>query len=143
MRPGELCALRPCDLDRSGSVWLYTVADGGKAHHENKPARRWVGPRAQAILAAYLDGKPADARLFPILRAYYSNCVKRACGLAGCEPWTPHALRTTHATAIARETGSAQAAADAIGDSLGVAAKHYIKCDPREESRRKIADQYG
>ncbi len=29
MRPGELCALRTCDLDRSGKVWRY-APDGHK-----------------------------------------------------------------------------------------------------------------
>lgn len=23
-RPGEVCSLRPCDIDRSGNVWVYT-----------------------------------------------------------------------------------------------------------------------
>ena len=31
MRPSELCSMRPCDIDRSGEVWLYRPAT-----HKNK-----------------------------------------------------------------------------------------------------------
>ncbi len=36
-RPGEVCALRPCDLDRTADVWLYTVPDhASKNLHRGK-----------------------------------------------------------------------------------------------------------
>lgn len=61
-RPGELCIMRPCDFDRSGEVWLYRPA-----HHKTlwKGQDRIVpiGPRAQAILTAYLN-RPGEAYLF-------------------------------------------------------------------------------
>ncbi len=144
MRPGEVCGLRPCDLDTRGDVWLYTVgAAVNKTAHRGKARRVWIGPTARAVLAPYLVGVAADAKVYPVARYYYSWCVKRACDRAGVEPWTPHQLRHAHATHIARETGSAQAAADAIGDTVQVASKHYIHCDPREESRRDLAAKYG
>lgn len=31
MRPSELCSMRPCDIDRSGDVWMYRPE-----HHKNK-----------------------------------------------------------------------------------------------------------
>ena len=33
-RPGEVCSLRPCDLDRSSDVWLYSPCQHKTEHHE-------------------------------------------------------------------------------------------------------------
>ncbi len=42
-RPGEICNLRPCDLDRTGDVWLYVplTVDGGPI--------RWRGGSVAAV----------------------------------------------------------------------------------------------
>lgn len=141
-RPGEACALRPCDLDRTGDVWLYTV-DAGKTMHQERPTLRWIGPRAQAVLVPLLEGMSETERVFPIGRDYYNQCVRGACIKAGIDPWTPHQLRHTHATMVAVATGSAQAAADSIGDSLAVALKHYVRVDPRERARIELAARFG
>ncbi len=141
-RPGEVCAMTPADLDRTGAVWLYTVAMG-KSHHTGKPTLRWIGPRARAVLDPHLKGKRPGACVFGIGRNMYTRHVGYACAAAGVSPWTPHQLRHAKATAIAKATGSAQAAADAIGDTLAVATRHYVHCDPREAERRKLADQFG
>ena len=61
-RPGEVCTMRPCDLDRTAEVWLYTPE-----HHktENRGHSRTVaiGPRAQGVLLRYL-ARAADAYCF-------------------------------------------------------------------------------
>jgi len=62
MRPSEVCILRPGDVDRSGEVWSYTPASHKTEHHE-KQRVVFLGPRAQAILTAYLL-RPADAFCF-------------------------------------------------------------------------------
>jgi len=57
MRPCEVVAMRPCDIDRSNDVWIYEPFD-----HKN----RWrghdrkipLGPKAQAILQPFLDRDP-------------------------------------------------------------------------------------
>jgi len=64
MRPGEVCAMRPADIDRSGEVWLYRPAS-----HKNE----WrgegygrvvaLGPQAQAVLRPFLL-RPDDACCF-------------------------------------------------------------------------------
>ncbi len=62
-RPGEVCALRPCDIERPWKViegiemWLYkldTHKTDWRGHH------RWIplGPQAQALLASYLERDP-------------------------------------------------------------------------------------
>jgi integrase len=63
-RPGEVCALRLCDIDRSGSVWLFKPA-----HHKNshRGQRRTVaiGPRAQEVLNPFLGAEPEAFRFNP------------------------------------------------------------------------------
>jgi integrase len=62
MRPCEVVVMRPCDIDRSGDIWIYEPYD-----HKN----RWrghdrkipLGPKAQEILKPFLDRAP-DTFLF-------------------------------------------------------------------------------
>ena len=53
-RPGEICSLRPADIDRSRSVWLYVPQEHKTEHHEK---RRMIalGPQAQQILQPYFE----------------------------------------------------------------------------------------
>lgn len=52
-RPVEACSLRPRDVDRSGSVWLYTP-ESHKVEHHGRDRVIAIGPQAQAILLRYL-----------------------------------------------------------------------------------------
>jgi len=62
MRPSDVVKIRPCDIDRSGDVWIYEHRD-----HKN----RWrghrrlipIGPKAQAVLAPFLD-RDAESFIF-------------------------------------------------------------------------------
>lgn len=65
MRSDNVCSLRPCDLDRSTDVWLYLPAEHKGSHH-NKTLAIPIGPRAQAVLAPFLDrpDQPDDAYCF-------------------------------------------------------------------------------
>lgn len=62
-RPGEICLLRPCDVDRSGEVWAFTPIDHKTSHHGHE-RRIHFGPRAQVILSPWLENRPADAWCF-------------------------------------------------------------------------------
>jgi integrase len=53
MRPGEICLLRPGDIDRSADVWSYTPQRHKTEHHGRKRIV-FVGPRAQDVLRPYL-----------------------------------------------------------------------------------------
>lgn len=53
-RPGEICVLRPCDVDRSAEVWFY-VPQRHKTEHLDKSRVIAIGPRGQAVLLPYLD----------------------------------------------------------------------------------------
>jgi len=61
-RPEEVCMVRPCDLDRSGDVWLYRP-ESHKMQHYGRERIIIVGPQAQVVLASYLL-RPADAYCF-------------------------------------------------------------------------------
>ncbi len=53
-RPGELCQIRPCDVDRSSDVWIYRP-ESHKTQHHGRERTICIGPRAIAVLRPYLD----------------------------------------------------------------------------------------
>ena len=53
MRPGEVCLLRPIDVDRSHDVWLYTPPNH-KNLERGKSRVICIGPQGQKILATYM-----------------------------------------------------------------------------------------
>ena len=81
-RPGEIMALRPCDLRRDDGVWEYVPASH-KTEHHGRERRIFFGPRAQAIVAEYIDNRPADAFCFSPAEAEVERLAER------------HAKRTT------------------------------------------------
>jgi integrase len=62
MRPNEVTAMRPMDIDRSQATWIYRPARH-KTEHHGIERLIYLGPRAQAIITPYLL-RPADAYLF-------------------------------------------------------------------------------
>jgi integrase len=48
MRPGEVCLMRPCDLDTGGGVWLYRPRRH-KTEHRGKDRVIALGPKAQEV----------------------------------------------------------------------------------------------
>lgn len=57
MRPGEVCTMRPCDLDRTSEVWIYSPAEHKTKHHGKRRVVP-IGSRAQAVLLKYLARDP-------------------------------------------------------------------------------------
>jgi len=57
MRPGEVVRIRPCDIDTGAAVWVYRPPYH-KLSYRNLPRAIAIGPKAQAILKAFM---PADA----------------------------------------------------------------------------------
>jgi integrase len=52
-RPGEVCIVRPCDVDTSSDVWSYRP-ESHKTEHHGKQRVIWIGPRGQDVLRVYL-----------------------------------------------------------------------------------------
>lgn len=63
-RPGEACAVRRCDFDTSGSVWLYRPVQF-KTRHRGKARVIAVGPKAQQLLARFFTDNPTDYLFSP------------------------------------------------------------------------------
>ena len=61
-RPGELCSMRPCDIDQSTDPWVYRPASQ-KTQHLGKDRLIHIGPKAQEVLRPYLL-RPGDAYCF-------------------------------------------------------------------------------
>ena len=52
-RPGEICTIRPCDVDTSGDVWRYRP-ESHKTEHHDRERVICIGPKAQDVLRPYL-----------------------------------------------------------------------------------------
>jgi integrase len=52
-RPGEVCLLRPCDVNTDGDVWTYRPSSH-KTQHHGRERFVFIGPQAQDILRPYL-----------------------------------------------------------------------------------------
>lgn len=53
MRPGEVCQIRPADVDRSGDVWEFRPRQHKTLHHGRERVI-FIGPHAQNVLRPYL-----------------------------------------------------------------------------------------
>ena len=63
-RPEEVCAIRPCDLDRSDDVWAYRP-ESHKTEHHDRSRIIFIGPRAQKILQTYLFRESGECCFSP------------------------------------------------------------------------------
>lgn len=138
MRPGELCRMRGCDIDRSSSVWLYQPSFHKTMHH-GKKRRILIGPKAQAYIAPLLSLKLDDA-IFktPEGLAYdrhsYTRAIARACKSLGIDRWSPNQLRHNAATALRREFGLEVAQA-VLGHSKADITEIYAQLDTAKAVR--------
>ncbi|QDS99935.1 tyrosine-type recombinase/integrase [Adhaeretor mobilis] len=85
-RPKELCDLRPCDLDRSGEVWVYRPASH-KTEHHGRDRTVLIGPQGQGILLKYLARdpetccfRPCDSEAKRLAAAHASRVTPLSCG---------------------------------------------------------------
>jgi integrase len=75
MRPGEVCAMRGCDLDTAGEVWLYRPGHH-KTRHKGKERVIAIGPKAREIVRRHLT-LDAAAPLFSARRAVEELSAER------------------------------------------------------------------
>lgn len=76
MRPGEACGLTAAEIDRDGEVWEYRPRRHKNAHR-GRDRRVQLGPRAQEVLAPFLDGRPAGKPLFSPAESYAESLARR------------------------------------------------------------------
>jgi integrase len=93
-RPGEVCILRPEDIDTGAAVWLYRPRQH-KGRHRGKERVVAIGPRAQEVLRRFLRvACPACGRQDRAGRLGWrweaglcGPCAGRADGQGACGPW--------------------------------------------------------
>lgn len=61
-RPGEVCIIRPCEVDTSGDVWTCRP-ESHKTEHHGRDRVICIGPKAQDVLRPYLL-RPAECYCF-------------------------------------------------------------------------------
>jgi integrase len=144
MRPGEVCALSPAELDRlDGGVWRYEVGRANKNRHRGKAQVYYLGPKAVEILTPFLTSADPKQPVFGETAADYGHAIIRASAKTKCGRWSPHQLRHALATEVARQFRTLEHAAAAIGDSEAVAAAVYVHVDPRERAKIEVARAMG
>lgn len=83
-RPGEVCAIKPCMVDRSFDVWEIKLKEHKTAWRDKKRVI-YVGPQAQKILLPYLTDRtdedycfrPIDSERRRRVRNVPENCGNR------------------------------------------------------------------
>jgi integrase len=147
-RPGEVCAIRPGDIDRTNDVWRY-LPGSHKMEHKNRHRVVLIGPKAQAILKPYLL-RAADEFCFhrkngkAYERDHYGKAIKRGCDKAYPAPegtegdelkawrkeyrWAPNRLRHSAATSI-REGFGLEAAQTVLGHASADVTQIYAERD--------------
>lgn len=142
MRPGEVCVVRGCDIDRSKPVWVFRP-EQHKTEHFGHQRLVLIGPKAQRIMAPFIDSEPPDGYVFcpkkvngrnnarrgaRYLRTSYTRAVTRACTAAGIDRWTPNQLRHTAAT-LFRQAGGLEAAQPILGHTDSRTTEIYAETD--------------
>jgi integrase len=113
-RSGELLGLTTPMIDRTGAVWVATLADHKTAHHGHI-RKLYFPPSVQPILLRYLSADPTRP-LFKITRCAYCRAITWACEDLKIPTWVPHELRNTFVTRI-RELHGIEAAQVLAGHS--------------------------
>lgn len=146
MRPGELLALRLCDVDQSGEIWLY-VPEEHKLTHLEKSRIVCIGPKGQEILRRILPNdtqayvfSPLKDKSRPFTVAAYRRHITRICDEKGIGRWAPNQLRHTFAT-LARKVGGIEAARASLGHSSSETTEIYAERDL--EAAKQIAKRIG
>ena len=160
-RPGEVCMIRPCDVDRSGEVWQYRP-ESHKTEHHGRERIIYIGPQAQEVLRPYLL-REAQAHCFqPAESERKRRAEMRARRLDPAELWqcpatnrkarparTPKTTydRNTYAQAVRRAVEKANAkrrkeAAEA-GDEKPVLLPHWHPNQLRHTKATEVRRRFG
>ena len=155
LRPGEVCSIRPEDIDKKhGDLWRFESVEFNKMLHRETRRVLWIGPRAQEVIAPFLATATTGQPIFRLPPRYrveplcvittrrYRDCIETACKAAGVPVWNPHRLRHTRATEVQRIYESDTAAAAAIGDTPEVARQVYVE-RPGDAVAKRIAREVG
>lgn len=150
MRPGEVCALRPCEVDTRGEVWIYRPA-AHKMAYQGRGREIMLGPQAQTVLRPYLGREVA----FPCFRPYDAMRERAAARVAAYIPsvymhdyrrWQSYQRRADERAE--RQRPHAGWSAAAYGKAIGSAARKagvepWSPNQIRHAVATKIRDRFG
>lgn len=164
-RPGEVCRLTLEQLDVSGAVWIYKPAHH-KTKHLGKDRSILIGPRAQAVIAPFLN-RDQDTPLFTPLESFrehatarfkkakaygrvtigrewrttaYARAIVRHCQENGITPWAPNRLRHNAATRL-RASHGLDVAQLVLGHASANTTEIYAALDLAKA--RKVIEKVG
>jgi integrase len=106
-RPQDICRMKKCEIDMSNPVWIYAPPKH-KTQWRGKIREITIGPKAQAILAPYLEQDNSHVFMLddkPITPGKYYNRVKYACIKNKIPHWFPNQLRHTAGTKFRTKYG--------------------------------------
>ena len=75
-RPGEVCILRPCDVDATGEVWAFRP-ESHKTEHHGRHRVIFLGPKTQDILWPYLLREKTAYCFIPAESERKRNALRR------------------------------------------------------------------
>lgn len=145
MRPGEVCSMRLCNIDRSTDVWKYSP-ELHKTEHHGRSRVIPLGPKAQRILQPLLNRSEESYLFSPeeltkvagvagrlhysqrYDRTSYRRAIQRAAKRAGVDQWSPNRLRHSYATVIRKKYGL-EAAQVLLGHSKADITQIYAERD--------------
>lgn len=130
-RSGEILGLTAAAIDRSGQVWTANLGDHKTVHHRHTRILA-IGPKAQAVLAKYLNG-PANEPLFDMIRHAYCRAITRSCERLKITRWVPHQLRRTGAGNVRAAFGLEHKQA-VLGHSTADTSERYAKVSQSKAS---------
>ncbi len=158
-RPGEICQLRPGDVDRRGEVWEYRPATH-KTEHHGKERTIYIGPKAQAILLPYLL-RPSNVYCFsPAESENRRQAERRAKRLTSVQPSQKNRRRPApkrrpadrynkdnYRRAIARAVHKANKRIRENAEREGIEDPQFLKCwhpnQLRHTAATEIRRQFG
>jgi integrase len=133
-RPGEVCLLRPCDIDRSGEVWVYRPQHHKLSWREDAmPRQIAIGSEGQKVLMPFLLRaasaycfSPADAqrqqlqarreeRKTPLYKSHVAHMKQKRKGKSGQRRPGDRYTTASYRRAIARAVEAANDARDEQG----------------------------
>ncbi len=147
-RPGEICILRPCDVDRSNAVWEYRP-ESHKTEHRGRERVVYIGPKAQAILIVYLMRTEPEKYCFRPWRkpnhprytvSGYRTAIWIACKNARVDKWSPNKLRHAAATEVRKRFGL-EGAQVTLGHSKADVTQIYA--ERNTDLARQVAREVG
>jgi len=124
-RPGELCQLRPINVDTSVDVWVYRP-ESHKTEHHGHDRMIYIGPKAQAILTPYLQRDPKSHCFSPAESVARLREAQRARRKTPIQP-SQHDRRKTKPKRSPRTSYSKDSYNRAIGRAIKMANKARSK----------------